>query len=251
MYQRPLSIQKGVQNTVQLQFKNSDQKRIDISEQAFVMNVFDDLEHTLMLTKDVTILDTGSTSTIALRGIGEVVFTESDTLDLAAKTYKFAIVKAEGGTSYSPTYVNTYYNAGGLLEVKNEIYPVAKPSTKITNFQRTFNSTLQKWEYSTSVMRAYPEFQSKNALHTLSFSMTRFKGDVIIEATMDNSPTPNSYYAKIAQYTYSGLTETKYLNFNGVFSNIQLKYIPEINPITGTNTDTAFSGTFDKVLYRS
>jgi hypothetical protein len=251
MYQRPLTIQKGVRSTVQLQFKNSDQKRLDISTQTFVMNVFDPLDNTLLLSKQVEILDTASTTTNALKGIGQVTFAEADTLEIEPKNYRFSVTRLESDGSYSPAYANTYYGVAGTLELKNEVYPALKPSQEIIKFQRNYNSTTLKWEYSTGNLRANPEFQAGTALHTVAFYMTGFKGRVLVEGTLENSPTTYAYYATLGTKTYFNYTGVGYVNFNGLFSYIRVRYIPDANPVTNQNNDTTYSGTFDKVQYRS
>lgn len=251
MYQNPMTIQKGVRSPVQLQFKNSDQKRLNISTQSFVMNIYDPVTRTLVLTKQVEILDTASTTTNAFKGLGQVTFMESDTLDLEAKDYRFSITKLESDGSYSPTYTNTYYGVAGTLHLKNEIYPVLKPSVEIKNFQRNYNSTTLMWEYSTDNLRADPELQTGTALHTVAFYMTNFKGKVLVEGTLDNSPGTYGYYAQLGTRTYFNKTGVGYFNFNGMFSYIRVRYIPDKNPVTQQNNDTVYAGTFDKVLYRS
>jgi hypothetical protein len=251
MYQNPLTIQKGVRNTIQLQFKNSDQKRLNISTQTFVMNVFDPIDDTLLLTKPVTILDTASTTTNALKGIGQVTFSEADTLYTEPKNYRFSVVKLEEDGSYSPTYANTYYGVSGTMEIKNDVLPNLKPSVTITDFQRNFNSSTLLWEYSTGNLRADPEFQSNGAVHTVAFFMTNFKGQVLVEGTLENSPTYYAYYAKLATKNYDGYSGGAYVTFTGLFTYIRVRYIPTANPTTGHNNDTTYAGTFDKVQHRS
>ena len=251
MYQQPLTIQKGVRSTIQLQFKNSDQKRLNISTQTFVMNVFDPTNNTLMLSKQLDILDTASTTTNALKGIGQVTFTEVDTLEAEPKNYRFSVTRLESDGSYSPAYTNTYYGVAGTLEIRNDVYPALKPSQEITNFQRNYNATASKWEYSTGNLRANPEFQAGTALHTVAFYMTGFKGRVLVEGTLENSPGTYSYFATLGTKTYFNYTGVGYVNFNGLFSYIRVRYIPDANPLTGLNDDTTYAGTFDKVQYRS
>jgi len=247
MYQRPLKIQKGVRNTVQLQFKNSEQRKIDISSQTFVLNVLDEIEHTLVMSKSVTVLDTG---TVVTRGLAEVVFNDSDTINVDSKTYRFSVIKVEDDGSQSPAYTNTYYGAAGTLEVENGIYPVAKPSLEVKSFQRNFNATSQLWEYYSGNLDAHPELKSNTALHTVAYYLTNFKGRVLVEATMENSPGYYGNYALISDTTYTGTSGIRYQNFNGIFSKVRVRYIPTANPATGLNNDTAYSGTFDKLLYR-
>ena len=251
MYQRALTIQKGVRNTVQLQFKNSDQKRLNISTQTFVVNIFDPETNTLTLTKPVQILDNASTTTNALKGIGQVTFNEVDLIDVPSKTYRFSVTRLENDRSYSPAYTNTYYGASGTLEVKDDIYPVLQPSLEIKNFQANFNGTTGLWEYSTGNLRASPEFQAGTALQTVVYYMSNFRGTVLIEGTLDNSPSYYGYYAPLATKTYTGFTGPDYVNFNGIFSYVRVRFIPTASPITSHNNDTTYAGSLDRVQYRS
>jgi hypothetical protein len=216
-----------------------------------MMNIFDPDTSTMMLAKPVQILDNASTTTNVLKGIGQVVFTEIDILDAPAKTYKFSVTRLESDGSYSPTYTNTYYGAAGTLEIKDEIYPILKPSVEMSNFQRNFNGSTLLWEYSTGNLRADPEFQAGNALQTVALYMTNFIGDVLVEGTLENSPTYYGRYAQLSIKTYTGFTGVDYSNFNGTFTYIRVRFIPAPSPITSYNNDTTYAGTFDKVQYRS
>jgi hypothetical protein len=81
--------------------------------------------------------------------------------------------------------------------------------------------------------------------------MTKFKGRVLVEGTLENSPGTYSYFATLGTKTYFNYTGVGYVNFNGLFSYIRVRYIPDTNPTTGQNDDTTYAGTFDKVQYRS
>ena len=109
----------------------------------------------------------------------------------------------------------------------------------------------QNYEYYTGNLYAYPEFKSNTALHTAAVYMTNYRGQVILEATLENDPATFGNYAIIDTITYNGFTGIDYFNFNGVFSKVRVRYIPEENPITQHNNDTAYAGTVDRVLYRS
>lgn len=250
MYQRTLTVQRGVMTTVQLQFKNSDQKFLNISSSTYVMNIIDPQDQRLWLTKPVTILDNGST--YALRGLGEVRFTETDTLEMQNKIYTFSILRYNQG-NYEPTYSNTYYGQHGQLEVKGDLFPLAKPSTEVTTFQRFFNSDPDKvwWEYYSGNLAAAPEFQANSALHTAALYLRNFKGKVYVEATLETAPSTFSSYDIIKSKTYTqATTGIDYFNFNGVFSYVRLRYIPD-KDAAGANDDPESVGAVDKLLYRS
>jgi len=62
MYQRDLNIQKGVKNQIRIQFKNSDQKKISVSNTAtYVFSMFDAVNRRLLIEKPLTILDDSQT----------------------------------------------------------------------------------------------------------------------------------------------------------------------------------------------
>lgn len=254
MYQRNLKLQKGVKNTIQLQFKNSDQKFLNISTGSFIFTVFDAINQRNMIEKSVNILDVGSTATIyATKGLGQVVLTESD-LDLLESTYyKIGVKSIDEGGSFSPAYVNTYYDVAGTAEVRHDLYPTLMPSQEVTSFQTYYNADIayQRYEYYSGNLPANPQFKSNTALHTVAVYMTNYRGQVLIEGTLENSPMSFGNYAIISTKTYTGFTGIDYTNFNGIFSKVRIRYIPEKNPITQENDDVVYAGTVDKVLYRS
>jgi len=251
MYQRELKIQKGLQNKIQFQFKNSDQKLLPVSTSTFVFSMFDATNRRQLVEKSIEILDNGATT--STRGLGLLTLSESDTLDLDKGFYKFSIKKLNDVGTYDLAYSNTYYGISGTLELLEDISPVLQSSTEVTSFQPQYNYDLeaQRYEYYSGNLKAQPEYNSNSALHTMAFYLSRYKGQVIVEGTLENSPGSFSNYATLSTKSYTGYTGVDYVNFNGVFSNVRIRYIPSKNPITQQNNDTAYAGTFDKLLYRS
>lgn len=249
MYQRDLTIQKGIKNQIRVQFKNSDQKRINISNtQTFVFNMFDAINQRLIVEKDLTVLDQGTTST---RGLALLTLTESDTLDLDRSSYQYIIKLLDTDGSYVPAYTNTYYQVAGTLHLKNDAYPVLKDSTSVTAFSATWNTDSSLYEFDSGNLYANPEYNGNSALHTTAIYLTNFKGTVYIEATLDNSPGSSNNYSIVSSRTYTGFSGIDYINFNGVYSYVRVRYVPDKGPTDVDNRNTAFSGTIDKVLYRS
>ena len=251
MYQRELKIQKGLQNKIQFQFKNSDQKLLPVSTSTFVFSMFDATNRRQLVEKSIEILDNGATT--STRGLGLLTLSESDTLDLDKGFYKFSIKKLNDVGTYDLAYSNTYYGISGTLELLEDISPVLQSSTEVTSFQPQYNYDLeaQQYEYYSGNLKAQPEYNSNSALHTMAFYLSGYKGQVIVEGTLENSPGSFSNYATLSTKSYTGYTGVDYVNFNGVFSNVRIRFIPSKNPITQQNNDTAYAGTFDKLLYRS
>jgi len=245
MYQRDLKIQKGIKNKIRVQFKNSDQKRIPISNTGtYVFSMFDAVNNRMLLQKNLTVLDDGVT--IGLRGLAELSLLESDTIDLEVSEYQFTVKYQDPSDgTYLPTYSNTYYDVAGQIQVKQDAYPALQPSQEITAFNQVYNDSITAYQYFSGNVYAYPEYNSNTALHTVAMYMTNYIGTVTIQGTLYNSPQSFGRYVNIATLTYNGYNGIDYKNFNGIFSYIRIMYQPTLDFMGNT------TGTFDKVLYRS
>lgn len=250
MYQRDLKIQKGIKNNVRIQFKNSDQKRIPIdSTGTFVFSMFDTISQRLVIEKELSVLDVGTTAT---RGIALLSLTESDTLDLDKSSYQYSIKMLDTDGTYLPTYSNTYYGIPGTLHILDDINPVLQPSTKVEDFQISFNAATNFYEYKSRALYANPEFNSNTALHTVAVYMTNYSGTVSVQATLNNNPIDQSFYATIETRTYSNFTGVDYINFNGIFSYVNILHVPAQGPTDLDNLhNISYRGTLDKILFRS
>lgn len=249
MYQRELKIQKGIKNKVRIQFKNSDQKRIPISNTAtFVFSMYDAINQRLMLEKQLDVLDVATTAT---RGLAELTLTESDTVDLDKSSYTFAVRQLESDGTYLPTYSNTYYGVAGTIQLLNDIFPVLQPSQEVSAFQKSFNADINLYEHKSRSIYSHPEYNSNSALHTAAFYFTNYKGTVYVQATLNNDPADLSKWSTIATRTYNGFNGVDYINFTGVYSYIQIVHVPATRPGDSDNDDPTYYGSFDKFLYRS
>ena len=248
MYQRDLNIQKGIKNQVRIQFKNSDQKRIQIyNTQTFVFSMFDSASQRLVVEKPLTVLDAATTST---RGLATLTLTESDTMDLDKTSYKYSVKMLDSDGSYVPAYSNTYYGVSGTLNIQNDVYPVLQPSQTVTDFQKSFNAATNLYEHKSGNIYAYPEFNGNTALHTAAMYMTAFRGTVYVQGTLSNTPDSTGKYATLETRTYTGFTGIDYVNFNGVFTYVRFMYVPAKAPAGADNDDPTYYGSFDKLLYR-
>jgi hypothetical protein len=248
MYQHDLKIQKGIKNKVRIQFKNSDQKRIQIhNTQTFIFSVYDAVNKQLILEKELEVLDVST----ATRGLALLTLNESDTMDLINTSYSFSVKLEDTDGTYLPTYSNTYYGVAGTLNLMQDVYPVLQDSTEISTFNITYNDTIQKYEHKSGNIYAQPEYNGNTALHTMALYMTGYRGTVYVQGTLDNSPESSGNYSTIQQLTYTGFTGIDPINFNGVYTYVRIIHIPDTAPAESINDNSNFFGSFDKVLYRS
>jgi len=191
-------------------------------------------------------------NTLDLRGVGQLTLTESDTIELDKSSYTYSI-KYQDPTdgTYLPAYANTYYGMNGTLYLNSDIYPQLQPSQEVDSLQESFNSQTSLYEYKSRAIYAYPEYKSNTALHTIALYMTNFIGTVYIQATLNNNPDYLSKFSTLETITYNGFSGIDYVNFNGIYSYIQVMYIPAAGPGDSTNNNPTYYGSFDKFLYRS
>lgn len=248
MYQRDLKIQKGIKNQVRIQFKNSDQKRIPISqEDIFVFSVFDQASQRLVIEKPLEVIET-STST---RGLALLTLSESDTVNLPRSSYSYSVRKLDTDGTYVPAYTNTYYGVAGTLHLTEEVFPRLQPSQEVVSFLKSFNDSTYNYEHKSGNIYAYPEYNAGASVQTVAMYMTNFKGTVYIQGTLDNSPAQFGHYVTVDSRTYNGFSGIDYLNFTGVFTYVRFMFVPAKGPSDSTNDNPSYYGSFDKILYRS
>lgn len=250
MYQHDLKLQKGVKNAVRIQFKNSDQKKINVATSGtYFFNMFDIASNELVVQRPLQIIDNGVTT--STRGLALLNLEESDTINLAKSSYNFSVTYLDpDDKSLNPTYANTYYGMMGTAYLSNDAFPLLKPSQEISSFLPSFNGETLLYEFKSGDIYAYPELTVGGAVHTLAVYLNSYRGSLLIEGTLSNQPSDDSYDT-IQTLEYNQFTGVDSINFSGVFTFVRFVFIPDVAPAESTNDNPEYYGSFDKVLFRS
>jgi hypothetical protein len=245
VYDRRLTLHRGVDNPITFTFKNEDQKAQDVSSRTvasgnyFELNIIDTESKKSVLTKTLSILDDGST--INTKGQATCTITEGDLLPLDAKFYNFAIRERKVDDNGSPyrivTYSDTGYAAAGTIELLDGAYPEFLPSREISSF--TANGGLRSLTYTSSDIDARPGINNNKALHTIAIYPKNFSGTLRVQGTMSTSPE-NTDYFEVTSTTFSNASTPTTLNFTGVYQNVRFTW----------GNDSGNTGVIDKILYR-
>ena len=232
VYDRRLTLHRGVSNPISFTFKNEDQKAQDITSKTYEFNVIDTESKISVLTKTLTILDDGST--VSTKGDASCTITEGDLLELNAKFYNFSVKEVKSDGSREVTYANTGYAAAGTIELLDGAYPEFTDSTSVSAF------TLSGDTFTSSAIDGKPGINNNQALHTIAIYPNNFSGTLKVEGTMvSTAPTDNDYFT-ITTSTLSSASSVSSLNFTGVFQNVRFV----ADRTSGT------TGRIDKILYR-
>ena len=243
VYDRRLTLHRGVSNPITFTFKNEDQKAQDITSKTYELNVIDTTSKKSVITKTLTILDDGST--VSTRGDASTTITEGDLLPLDSGFYNFAVREVKSDGSREVTYADTGYAAAGTIELLDGAYPDFVPSTSITGFTATTDA--KSLERVSSTVDARPGINNNKALHTIAVYLKDFAGSFKVQGTMSSDPETSDYFditldgEASSTVTYILPTTLVYqYNFTGVFHYIRISY-----DNLSDNT-----GKIDKILYR-
>jgi len=234
MYERLLKFYKGINNEVQFQFYNHDNKKVNIGQHTIKFNLLDKENRSTKVSQDLTIVD-------AQKGIAKLSLTESQVRDLTSQFYNYSLqVSDDGETNTKIVYAGTDFDSSGKAEVISGIYPEFVTSTEITSF--TTDGKVLK----SSTVSADPENNSNQAIHTVQFDLDDFSGTIVIKGTLADtgayatgnvadwfSITPDGEADESLDFT--SFTGQKIYTFKGVYSKIAFDV-----QYTGATTDRSF-----------
>ena len=233
VYDRRLTLHRGVSNPITFTFKNEDQKTQTITSKTYEFNMIDSESKKAVLTKTLTVLDDGST--VSTRGDASCTITEGDLLPLDAKFYNFAVREVKSDGSREITYSDTGYAAAGTVELLDGAYPEFVPSTEVNSFTGS-GGPLQ---YTSSAIDARPGVNNNKALHTIQIYPQSFTGKLIVQGTMASSPSDSDFFT-VTSSTLSSASTPSTLNFTGVYHSVRFSW----------DNDPDNTGKIDKILYR-
>lgn len=221
VYQRTVKIYKNIENVIEFDVKNADQKRIAISGNlVFVMT---DLNNSLI----AQIVAVPS----AVTGLYSVTIDESTTLDLDKGFYHFSLYAEAANGTKTLIYGDSQFGAKGRVELVGDVMPEPRPVLEVDSFNE-----LEDVFYS-SAINAEPGINGDQALHTFAFYPTSLDGTVYIDASLSET-TQSVQWVEIDSFNVDPADSTFYKNYSGVYSWFRVRY-------------EKTAGTLDKVLLRN
>ena len=217
VYSKQLQLYKGIDNVLEFRLLNADQKPVDITSYTPKLVAFDETNQ-MVLEKDCTILDDGSTVT---RGKFKLTVTENELLNVKQQYLSYNIYLVETDGDKVLTYSQPNFGNDAIIYVNARTFPGPLNSYSVTVFEQEAVG-VETW-YSETV-DAQPAINGNEALHTAAAYTSSYIGDIVVQATLDNQVTGTTQWADIATMQLGGSETTPTpINFNGVFSHIRFK----------------------------
>lgn len=234
VYQRTVKIYQGVDNVIEFDIKNADQKRIDLVTSPVItqleMNVMDAMG-TELPNSPYTI-----TPHETIKGIGVAVIPHADLNDLDHQFFNYSVTATKDGYTI-PLYADSRFGAVGTIELVGNAMPTFRDA-------RVYKTYTGEIDLDGNVINHFPVISSKfyEAVTTtqldFSIDVTGFIGTIWLEGTTNDTISVNSFLhaVRLRSQTLTTATTTT-VSFANVdindFANFRVSFQGD-SPLTPT-----------------
>ena len=179
MYQKNVKIYNGIDNTLEFDIKNADQKRIDLSTlSSLELNLMDATGNSLP-NSPYTI------NTTAYKGIGKTIIPQEDLVDLSEQYLKFSVTATKDGEDVI-LYTDSKFGAVGVIELVGSALPTFRDARTFDTFTAEIDLKGQPTYHSSAIPT---KFYEAVATTTLDFEIhvAGFIGSIWIDATENST----------------------------------------------------------------
>lgn len=229
-YAKPLTLNKGVDNRIQFQLLNQEQKPVDITDKEITFRL-------LNSDGDKLLLQTALRNTLSLKGIAVLELNASDIEDISAQRAHYSLEIPEEDFDF-PVFVDQDAGARGDMMILDSVLPSFVSSDEVTipqmqDFPNNVSSGeasygLTEYTYHSSTINT-----EDNPILTLQTKFNEFEGNVIIEG----STQPDVNWYEITSSTYANTSDTFGYTIKGYHPFVRMTFVSE-------------SGEVEKILAR-
>lgn len=224
VYAKPLTLHKGVDNQLQFQFLNQEQKPVDITGKEITCRIISYNGNQVLLRKALTL-------TLPANGLAVLQLNAADIEDFPAQKAFYSLEIPVGEFDY-PVYVDQNAGARGDMNIVNSVLPAFVPSETVTiptgqpfpnlNFSNIPLSNANV--YYSSIINT-----SDNPILTIQAHYEEFTGDVTIEGTVENQ---GGDWYPITTTAYSNVTDTFGYTVHGYHPFIRMVFTSNAGAVT-------------------
>jgi hypothetical protein len=209
VYQRNIKIYNGVDNVLEFDIKNADQKRIDLATVSTIRLNIMDASGKKLPNSPYTVTPT------AVQGIASVTVPSADLSALTPQYLQYSVTAVRNGATI-PLYADTRFGAVGKIELIGSATPTTRRQVVYDRFSGEINFMGNVINHSSAIPC---KFYEAIPTTTMSFEIdiTGFIGTIYVEGTKDSTISVESFKSgtKLQTYTTSVAT-TSTVSFNNV-----------------------------------
>lgn len=174
VYAKPLTLHKGVDNQLQFQFLNQEQKPVDITGKSITCRILNYEGNQVLLQKALTLQ-------LPATGICALILNAADLENIDAQKCYYTLEIPVGDFDY-PVFVDQNAGARGVMNIVNSVLPNFVPSYEITiptgqAFPNTTNSS-NTVTYFSSVLST-----NDNPILTIQTEYLEYYGNTVIQGS--------------------------------------------------------------------
>jgi len=246
VYAKTVKIYNGIDNTIEFDIQNADQKRIDLSTMSNIeLNVMDMSGNALPESPYIV-------TPTAIKGIATVTIPSDDILDLADQHLRYSVTAVSGGKDVI-LYCDSRFSAVGTIQLIGNAMPKIRDEMVYDKFVGEIN-------YMGNVIDHTPaipcKFYEAVPVEVMDFEiyLDRFIGTVYVEATTDMTISVDSFKKATRIQTFStSVRSTQILTFNnvdvGVYNYFRISWeYPDVWQQNGAQDPYTVYGRVTKVI---
>lgn len=220
-YAKPLTLHKGVDNQIQFQFTNQEQKPVDITGKSITCRILNYEGNQILLQKALTLQ-------FAATGICALILSPADLIDIEAQKCYYTLEIPVNEFDF-PVFVDQNAGARGVMNIVNSVLPNFLPSYNITiptgqSFPNSANSNGSSLTYFTSVLNT-----SDNPILTIQTEYIEFYGNTTIQGS---SIVDNDWYDIVTTQEVSNVTQTIGYVIQGYHPYIRMQFTSNAGAVT-------------------
>ena len=186
VYQRNVQIYTGIDNTIEFDIKNADQKRIDLTTlTSLQLNVMDSSGKALT-NSPYTVVPT------TLKGIASVTIPVADLSQLDEQFLGYSLTAIKDGNPVI-LYCDTRFGALGTIELIRNVIPwTTRPAAIFNSFSGEIDLHGNVINHSSAIPATFYEAESMTNMQ-FTIEMSAFIGTIWLQATTDSTISVESF----------------------------------------------------------
>ena len=222
VYAKPLTLNKGVDNKIQFQFLNQEQKPVDITGKSITCRILNNEGSAILLSKALD-LD------LPLTGIASLNVNAADIEDIVSQKAFYTLEIPVGEFEY-PVFVDQNAGARGDMNIVDSILPAFVPSANITiptgqAFPNLHTENQNaNYTYHTSVINT-----QDNPILSIQAHYTEYYGNVVIEGS---TIVDGDWYIIDAETDLDNVTETRGYVVKGFHPFVRMSFTSNAGAVT-------------------
>ena len=227
VYNRNLKIYRGVDNRIDLQVRNTDQKPANLLGRTLVFTLIEREQQKKLVEKDCSVLDD-------TYGRYFVSLSDTELSGIEPGLYEFTL-KSESRqaidsdyhrvTDERLLYVDSQYDAFGTIEIYGSVSGEVRASQTVREFSRSLDITNNIDFFTSGLIDARPEVGDPQSLHTFQLFFNVYEGDVTIQGSISDSGNPH-VWSDIETFPVDVNDTVMYRNITGKYNWFRVRHTP-------------------------